>query len=150
MAHESQSLGIIQKYMYWSMGAGLIPVPAIDIAALLAIQLTMVAKLARAYGQQFSRDRGKAFVGSLVGGVLPTAGAAPVSSLIKMVPLVGQLAGAMAMPVLAGASTYAVGRVFVQHFESGGTFLNFDPESVRGYYAEQFEEGKTKAKNTRG
>ena len=49
------------------------------------------------------------------------------------------------MPALAGASTYAVGKVFVQHFESGGTFLNFDPEDVRDYYAEQFEKGKAAA-----
>jgi len=145
MAHESRASVTITRYMYWSMGAGLIPIPAIDIAALLAIQLTMVADLARLYGQQFSRDRGKAFVGSLVGGVLPTAGAVPVASLIKMVPLVGHTAGALAMPMLAGASTYAVGRVFVQHFESGGTFLDFDPHEVRSYYAEQFEEGKSKA-----
>jgi len=46
------------------------------------------------------------------------------------------------LPAVAGASTYAVGQVFIQHFESGGTFLDFDPEKVKGYFAEQFEKGK--------
>ena len=41
---------------------------------------------------------------------------------------------------------YAMGQLFVQHFESGGTFLTFDPEKVRGHYAELFEEGKELAK----
>ncbi|NJL59719.1 MAG: hypothetical protein HC887_08825 [Desulfobacteraceae bacterium] len=46
------------------------------------------------------------------------------------------------MPASAGAMTYAVGRVFLQHFESGGTFLNFNPEEVKEHYARLFEEGK--------
>ena len=149
MPQESQASAAITKYMYWSMGAGLIPVPLIDVAALLAIQLSMVAELARQYGQEFSRDRGKAIIGSLAGGILPTAGALPVASLLKTLPLIGQTAGALTMPALAGASTYAVGRVFMQHFESGGTFLSFDPDAVRSYFAEQFEEGKARVRNRR-
>ena len=39
--------------------------------------------------------------------------------------------------------TYAAGRVFHQHFASGGTFLTFDPDKVREYYAQMLEEGKT-------
>ena len=46
------------------------------------------------------------------------------------------------MPAAAGASTYAVGQVFIQHFESGGTFLDFDPDKVKAYFAEQVEKGK--------
>jgi hypothetical protein len=46
------------------------------------------------------------------------------------------------MPTLAGASTYAVGRVFIQHFECGGTILSFDPEKVRAHFEKEFEEGK--------
>ncbi|MNC99258.1 hypothetical protein D3C83_174830 [compost metagenome] len=50
------------------------------------------------------------------------------------------------MPALAGASTYATGRVFVDHFESGGTFDNFDPETARGDYAQQLDKAKTARK----
>jgi hypothetical protein len=32
--------------------------------------------------------------------------------------------------------------VFVQHFESGGTFLDLDPAKVKAYFSEQFERGK--------
>jgi len=51
------------------------------------------------------------------------------------------------MPITAGAVTYAVGKVFHQHFASGGTFLSFDPDKVRDYYAEMLREGKTVAAN---
>jgi len=136
MAGQSQdSEATIRKYVYWSMGAGLIPIPALDVAAVTAIQLNMVAELAHEHGQDFSREIGRAFVASLVCGSLPAALAGPLARLIKAIPLIGQTAGALAMPALAGASTYAVGKVFVQHFESGGTFHDFNPDAARGQYA---------------
>jgi hypothetical protein len=46
------------------------------------------------------------------------------------------------MPVISGASTYAIYKVFIQHFESGGTFLDLDPAKVKSYFAEQFTKGK--------
>jgi uncharacterized protein (DUF697 family) len=87
--------------------------------------------------------------GSLIGSIVPGAlGAA--GSLLKAVPVVGQLAGAPAMVLFCGASTWALGKVFIQHFESGGTFLNFDPASVQEYYRAQFEEGKKVAHTIKG
>jgi hypothetical protein len=35
-----------------------------------------------------------------------------------------------------------VGKVFEQHFASGGTFLTFDAKKVEGYFREKFEEAK--------
>ena len=148
MSIETQvkAQGTVQRYVFWSMGAGLIPVPVADMVALLAIQLKMVSDLAGQYGQLFSKGAGKAFIASLVGGTLPVTVAPTIASGVKAVPLLGTALGAVTMPVLAGASTYAVGKVFIQHFESGGTFLDFDPEEVRSYYAEQFEAGKAATK----
>jgi uncharacterized protein (DUF697 family) len=136
MAAESpDSEATIRKYMYWSMGAGLIPIPALDVTAVMAIQVNMVAALAAEHRQDFSRETGRAFVAALVCGTLPTALAGPLARLIKVIPIIGQTVGALALPALAGASTYAVGKVFVQHFESGGTFRNFDPDAARADYA---------------
>jgi hypothetical protein len=36
----------------------------------------------------------------------------------------------IAMPVAATAATYAIGTVFVKHFESGGTFLTINMRSM--------------------
>jgi hypothetical protein len=33
--------------------------------------------------------------------------------------------------VLAGASTYALGKVFQYHFENGGTIYNFDVDKMK-------------------
>jgi hypothetical protein len=42
------------------------------------------------------------------------------------------------MVAISGGMTYAIGKVFVQHFESGGTLLDFQPEKMRKYYLDYF------------
>ncbi|MDA9872758.1 hypothetical protein N9C25_00915 [Saprospiraceae bacterium] len=42
------------------------------------------------------------------------------------------------MKVLSGASSNATGEVFKKHFETGGTFLDFDPDRFNKYYDEKF------------
>ena len=143
MADETnRAEAIIKKYTYLSMGAGFIPLPVVDMAALLGLQLRMVALLAKVYKQDFSHDKGKAFISSLVGSTVPATGGPALASLIKRVPVIGQTVGVLAMPALNGASTYAVGRVFWQHFASGRTFLAFDPATASKQYEEHLAAGK--------
>ena len=135
----------IRNHVLGSMGVGLIPVPVVDLVALTGIQLNMLRKLAKAYDVPFLKDKVKNMLASLIGGGLPVTFSGAFTSLMKSVPIVGQTAGALAMPILAGATTYAVGKVFTQHFASGGTFLNFDPDAVKDYYYEMFKEGQNMA-----
>ena len=132
----------IKNYMLGSMGIGLIPYPIVDFVALTTLQLAMVRKLANIYEMEFSKDLGKSLIGSLVGSGTPLLLFRPAFSLIKLIPVVGQAAGMITMPVVAGASTYALGKAFKKHFESGGTLFTFDTERMKKYYEEKFEEGK--------
>lgn len=140
---ESQARRIVTKYMWWSMGAGLVPIPVWDLALITGIQLKMAKDLADHYEIPFSKDRVKLILSSLVGSMVPgTIAYGPIGTMLKFIPIVGPFAGAVAMPVFAGASTYAVGKVFIQHFESGGTLLDFEPAKVREYFRQEFEKGK--------
>jgi uncharacterized protein (DUF697 family) len=139
---DNAANAIVRKYMLWSMGAGLVPIPWVDMAAIAGVQLKMVSDLAKRYKVAFAESQGKAIIGTLVGSVLPgKLSAGLLGGIVKMVPFVGFVT----VPAFAGASTYALGKVFEQHFASGGTFLTFDPESVRHYFQEQFEKGKAEA-----
>ncbi len=129
---------IVNSYVGWSAGAGLIPLPLIDLAAIMAVELKMLDDLAKFYGIPFSRNSAKSIIGSLVGGTGTVLVAAPAASLVKFVPIVGGIAGMLTEPAIAAAATYALGRVFIQHFESGGTFLDFKPDEVRAYYQSEF------------
>lgn len=134
---------LVRNFALGGMAVGLVPIPLLDLAGLVAVQLKMLHGLARLYDIEFHADLGRSAVASLVGGVLPTAAAPALAfSLSKVIPLSGQLLGAGAQTLLAGAATYAIGKVFIQHFAAGGTFLTFDPEAVRDYFEHQFEAGK--------
>jgi len=133
---------MIKNHVYGAMGVGLIPLPVVDFLALTGIQIRLLYKLAKFYGVDFSKDKAKNIISALIGSFVPVAAAGPLASMIKIVPIIGQTTGALSMLIAGGACTYALGAVFVQHFESGGTFLDFEPEKVRAYFAEQFKEGQ--------
>ncbi len=130
--------GVIKNHMIWSMGAGFIPVPIADFFAVSAIQLDMIRQLSKIYDINFKETEGKAIITSLTGASLARLGA----SAIKFIPGVGTMLGTLSLAVLSGASTYALGEVFKKHFETGGTFLDFDPTRLKNYYNEKFEKGK--------
>src|SRR5690606_15888195 len=85
--------------------------------------------------------QGKALITALTGSSLARIGA----RAIKFIPGVGSVLGGVTLAVLSGASTYALGEVFKRHFETGGTFLDFDVERLKKYYNEKFEKGKEMA-----
>ena len=147
--NEKNALDLVRKHMWMSMGAGLIPIPFVDWAAVSGVQMKMLAALSDLYEIPFRKSIGKATIASLGGFILPHAMAFGwIGSMIKLIPGVGVLAGTPAMGLFAGAYTWALGNVFIQHFESGGTFLTFDAEKVRKYFQAQFEEGRKMASTT--
>jgi len=136
---------LIRNHMYSAFGIGLIPVPLLDMAALTGVQLNLVRKLAKLYEIPFSKDKVKSILSSLVGGAAPAVAGLPAASYLKLIPVVGYSLGAVSMSTMAAAATYAVGKVFNQHFASGGTFLSFDTEKVKDYYSKMFNKGKESA-----
>lgn len=132
----------IRRRMFWSAGVGLIALPVVDLVALLALQIDMVRVLAKYYDVPFKRDVVKSIISGLLGSIVPVGLAGPVAYVVKNIPLVGLPLGVLSMSILGGASTYAVGKVFIAHFEAGGTLLNFDPEAMNEHFKEKFAEGK--------
>jgi len=141
--NEAKALKITRNYSLWSMGGGMIPLIGVDIAAIIAAQLKMLHEMSKIYGVEFKENRAKSIVTSLIGslGIIPV-GTGILFSLIKIIPVVGPLAATVALPISAGAITYATGKVFIVHFESGGTFLDLDPAKMKEAYRRMFEEGK--------
>ena len=135
--HEASS--IIKTYMGWSAGAAFLPVPYLDLAAVTALQIKMVADLAAVYEVPFSRNVVKTIIAGLLGSVLPSTLARGLSSFIKAIPGIGTFLGVITAPAFSTASTYAVGKVFVQHFEAGGNVLNFDADAMREHFKHEFE-----------
>ena len=69
-------------------------------------------------------------------------GALGVVSGIKALPVVGSSIGVFTAPVTGAAATYALGKVFTQHFDQGGTLLDFDTVTSRQQFYAEFQAGK--------
>ena len=134
---------VVDRFSLWSGAAGLIPVPILDIAAVGGVQLQMLRRISEIYGVPFSSNRGKSIVASLAGAIIPastaTTTAMGVGSLMKGLPGVGTVIGALTMPVFSAGATYVIGKVFIQHFASGGTLLDFNPPDYREFIKAQQE-----------
>ena len=144
---SSQATNIVKKHVIVTMGAALVPIPLFDLVALTSVQLKMLYSLTKLYEIPFSKNLGKSSIASLLGGVMPTSAAMTLASLTKIVPGLGTAIGMISVSVLGGATTYAIGSVFMQHFESGGTLLDFDPKKMREYFSSKVKEGKEVAAN---
>jgi len=138
---------ILKRHVYWAVGAGLIPVPIFDIAAVSAIQLDMLKQICTYYKIDYSEETGKAWISALVSSSMSSIISRIGASAVKTIPVVGTVVGAASMAVLSGASTYALAKVFINHFEDGGTLNNLDKEKIKSFYNEKIKEGKKVAKN---
>lgn len=134
---------LVRSHALWAAGVGLIPVPVLDVAGVAGVQYALISELAKLYELQFSKERIRALAASLLGSGVPAvvAGGGAIS-IAKAVPFIGTILGAAVLPALSAASTIALGRVFTQHFEAGGTLLDFDADKVRAYFAEEFEKAR--------
>lgn len=135
---REQADAIVRKHLLLSIGGGLIPIPLVDMAAVTALQVSMLEQLADLYGIGYNRSIAKSFITALTGSTAAKLG----SSLIKAIPGVGTLIGGVAMSATSGASTYAVGQVAISQFEAEGTLADVDIDEAKVAYEEAFEEGK--------
>jgi hypothetical protein len=71
-----------------------------------------------------------------------------VSSMLKTFPGIGTTIAAVTMPVFSAGATYVIGKVFIQHFASGGTLLDFNPPDYREFIKEQKEKWNARSQST--
>jgi uncharacterized protein (DUF697 family) len=142
LTKEEQAKGVMFKYMWGNAAVGMIPIPILDIFTVGGVQLAMLKRISKIYGIEFSHDFVKPLIGAFAGAVgYDLVGKGLFMGLAKFIPPYGFIVGALSFPVLAAASTYAVAKVFIQHFEAGGTLLDLEPDKMKNYFAQYYKEG---------
>lgn len=136
---ETRAMKVVKTWSQWSVAAGIVPVPLMDVALVSGIQVKMIYDLCQIYNVPFEKKSALAVASGLVGGSL-SAGVARMAGemALKTIPYVEQVL----QPTLAFATTYSMGYVFVKHFENSGTLVNFDAGKMNMYFQEQFEKSK--------
>nr|CCO25544.1 GTPase domain-containing protein [uncultured bacterium] len=136
----------VMRNSQWSLLAGLVPFSFLDIAAISGVHAKMIYELCKIYDTPFEKQRVKTLIGALVGGLATTGLASSMlGSAARSIPVVGGLIGMATQPALAYGSSVAIGKVFISHFESGGTLLDFDPSTMRQHYADEFAKASASA-----
>lgn len=137
----------VKNHVVATMSLALVPVPVFDVLAVSASLVELVEKLAGLYGFPPNRNRFRTLVAALIGG-FGSYGLSTLSvhSLGKLIPGWRWFAAGAAMPLAAGAVTYAVGSVLLHHLEAGGTLDQLDVHALRADYQQQVDKGYSLAK----
>jgi uncharacterized protein (DUF697 family) len=128
MLRRARARELIERHAKYAAVGGLIPLPILDVAGVTAIIVRMARELARLYEVPAQRDRMRAIVLGLLGGTAPVGiGAILTSGAMRFVPGVNVLNMAVTS-IAAAACTRSIGLIFLEHFESGRTLLDFEVE----------------------
>lgn len=129
---------IIRYYAAWAAACGAVPAPMLDMALVAAVQVRMLKRLAAHHNVSYDESSGKALLGAVLGSALPARlGFGGIGTLVKAMPGIGTIAGMAVMPGFNFGATWALGRVFANHFAGGGTLQNANPVAMRSAFQEQ-------------
>lgn len=118
---------LMRRYMLFSGAAGLVPLPAVDVATVIVLQVKMLHAMTRLYGVPFNTKLARQLILALIGGGGSMVLSLPAASATKTLPVIGTIAGMLLSPAFATLACYGIGRAFISHFEAGGTLETFSP-----------------------
>jgi uncharacterized protein (DUF697 family) len=118
---RARALALVHRHAAYSAAGGIIPLPIANLASVTALIVHMVKRLSDLYNVPFERERARAMVIGLVGGVMPSGAAIiTMTTLGALVPVSG-FVGLGVASVSALACTRQIGHALIAHFESGKT-----------------------------
>lgn len=122
--------------------AALGAIPLVDLAMIPTLQVKLLQSLASLYGFQWDRRRAAEFFGLLGVGVITGYGLRWAGrGLVKMIPVLGQTAGAVWGASSSAAVTYGLGKAACYYLARKSDGMAVDADALRHIYAEAFRRG---------
>jgi uncharacterized protein (DUF697 family)/GTP-binding protein EngB required for normal cell division len=91
-------------------GAASVPVPGVDAAGVLSVNIGMIASVSVIMGVQLSMDSIKTIAGSMVAALATTGGGRWIAGeVLKLIPGIGSMTGGVITATIAGTATYGLG-----------------------------------------
>lgn len=129
----------VSNWSQWASVAGCVPVPFLGAAAIGAIQLKMISELCSIYDVPFRKKIVKSTLLSLTASTMTEYTSRGVSPVVaRCVPLLGSPLAILVQPLMAYTSTYALGAVFINHFESDANINAATITKLTPLYAAEF------------
>lgn len=130
---------IVSAHTLVAAGTGFLPSLGQDVSALMLNQVVLLRRIGAVYGQRASEELLRTLLLALGTSLPAIKGSLPLLGVLKLVPGAGHLAGSLLLAATGAGISWATGMIFIQHFESGGSFLTFDPHAVRAHFRREFE-----------
>ncbi len=125
----------VRDHALLASGAMVIPVLLLSMAAETTIQIRMVSRLCTLYGIEFAEHRLKTVIVAVLSGI--SAGWA-AGRLMHYASLAFYFRNFWPSALLTGGVTYVIGRVFIEHFESGGGIHDLNARKATTLLAKNF------------
>ena len=135
--HLERVAPIIAGYCTLAATAGAIPIPGVDLLVLPGIQTKMIHALSSLSGNPERGTRFLEFTAALGLGMIARHA---VRQVVKFVPYVGSAVGAG----LAYASTYALGRAFVEYDQEVHAGHAPDPAAIKRMYEAELKQAEAR------
>ena len=127
---------------YALAAGGVGALPLVDLALVPAIQAKMLQSLATLYGQDWDRRSILEFLGLLGTGVGAALRVRHVGrALVKLIPYLGQTAGALWCASASAAATYALGKAASHYMRHRSLGLPTDARGLRRLFAREYSSG---------
>ena len=133
---------IIRKSVYAAMGIGIIPIPFVNLAAVTTSSIVMIKRLSELYGVEFKEGVARKIVTAVIGAGVGVLASGPVESVVGAIPLIGLPLAIATKPALNGMTTYALGRMFVTHFEEGGGFVSVNIDAMKDSFSSAYKNSR--------
>ena len=127
---------VIASYTAKSSAIAAIPIPLVDVAGLVYIQVQMIEKLAEMHNVALD-DRGKVITSSIISAALGKMLSEATSSVAESVSLDKMLSNSIVNAAISGFITTVSGEVYDYHFRNGGTMDSLSINTYTDYLAEQ-------------
>jgi uncharacterized protein (DUF697 family) len=135
-AQRAGAMRIVHRYVAASAIAGLNPVPVLDVTVLGGIHVSLIRDLTNHYGAAFSDHAARNILIAIAATIIPGAiGTILGRKALRAIPFLVPGAGLVTMSAFSAAVSYGLGRIFINHFESGGTLDSFDLENLHRIFS---------------
>lgn len=114
---------------------GCSPIPFSDAVLLVPVQITMMARLHKIFGQSWTKSLAKSMSKELI---VVGLGKSAVGNIMKIIPAVGTVAGAAVNATVASVITEALGWVTVKMLNDGEDLFQ-ELTSFRGQFKSLFQ-----------
>ena len=129
-------MDVVAKYTVMCAIASRLPAWWTNSPSVTGLQLKMLAEISSMYEIEFRQDLARPMMGSLVGGGLSfVLSQNPLTMALKVwvvpTPIVGIPLRFATGPAIIGGYCYLLGRAYVDHYEAGGTYHDFNAARLR-------------------